>query len=273
MLTYNNQTGQPQTVFIAIDHFCGRDDVRFRVVTFPTCSRQSLTFDLAIFTGPQVYGHSAAAGVAAVAAVSFPDATGSGTGVHVEPFSAKGGDIPIFFDGRGQPLPGGLVTRFKPELSGPDGVNTTFFGLDSPLDSDTFPNFFGTSAAAPHAAAVAALLRNAVPSISPSKITSTLRATARDIEMPGRDELSGDGLIDAYAALDALLSEPTPTATPIPTPGDCNGDGHVTIDELIVAVRIALDAAPIASCPGVDRNADGIVAIDELITAVRAALV
>ncbi len=169
-------------------------------------------------------------------------------------------------------MPDGPVTRFKPDLSGPDGVNTTFFAIDSPLDTDTLPNFFGTSAAAPHAAAVAALLWQADPSISPAEIVALLRGTARDIEDPGRDDLSGDGLVDAYAALDALATQPTATATPVPMPGDCDGNGRVTIDELIVAVRIALDSAPIDDCTAVDRNGDGIVVIDELITAVRAAL-
>jgi hypothetical protein len=52
--------------------------------------------------------------------------------------------------------------RQKPDLAAMDGANTTFFfDEDTDIDADTFPNFFGTSAAAPHAAAIAALVLDA----------------------------------------------------------------------------------------------------------------
>ena len=54
--------------------------------------------------------------------------------------------------------------------------------------------------------------------------------------------------------------------------GDCNGDGEVTIDELIRAVNIALEILPPSDCLAVDANADGTVSIDELIRAVNAGL-
>jgi hypothetical protein len=54
--------------------------------------------------------------------------------------------------------------------------------------------------------------------------------------------------------------------------GDCNGDGEVTIDELIRGVNIALDLAPITECPAFDTDANGQVTIEELIAAVNNAL-
>lgn len=54
--------------------------------------------------------------------------------------------------------------------------------------------------------------------------------------------------------------------------GDCHADGAVTVDELVLAVNIALGQAGPATCPGLDRNEDGAVTIDELVTAVNNAL-
>jgi CSLREA domain-containing protein len=67
-------------------------------------------------------------------------------------------------------------------------------------------------------------------------------------------------------------SSPTPTETPRRCPGDCNGDGEVTINELILAVNIALGNRPIDDCRAIDLNADGGATINELIAAVGAAL-
>lgn len=54
--------------------------------------------------------------------------------------------------------------------------------------------------------------------------------------------------------------------------GDCNGDGTVTISELITGVNIALGSAVVGACAAVDRNRDGGASIDELIAAVTNAL-
>jgi len=62
----------------------------------------------------------------------------------------------------------------------------------------------------------------------------------------------------------------TPTGgVPPACAGDCNGDGTVTIDELVRAVNIALGSTPIAQCAPIDSNADGAAGIEELIRAVN----
>jgi hypothetical protein len=54
--------------------------------------------------------------------------------------------------------------------------------------------------------------------------------------------------------------------------GDCNGDGEVTIDEILLGVSITLGTRPLVDCPRFDRNNDGEVTIDELLEAVNNAL-
>jgi len=55
-------------------------------------------------------------------------------------------------------------------------------------------------------------------------------------------------------------------------PGDCDGDGTVTVDELVTAVNIALGARGLDACPPADASRDGSVSIDDLVRAVNAAL-
>ena len=54
--------------------------------------------------------------------------------------------------------------------------------------------------------------------------------------------------------------------------GDCNGDGTITIDELVRGVSIALGSNATSACAALDDDGDGSVAINELIRAVNAAL-
>lgn len=63
------------------------------------------------------------------------------------------------------------------------------------------PAFQGTSAAAPHCAAVAALLLSANKSLTPDDIRGILTSTAKDLGEKGWDERFGAGLVDAESAL------------------------------------------------------------------------
>lgn len=108
------------------------------------CPDESDTFS------PTGYSHSNAAGAERVGAAFYQDSPRFGScPAQIEPFSSAGG-APILFDTAGNrpPEPG---VRLKPGITAPDGTNTTFFGFD--VEPDGFPNFFGTAAAAPHAAA------------------------------------------------------------------------------------------------------------------------
>lgn len=66
--------------------------------------------------------------------------------------------------------------------------------------------------------------------------------------------------------------KPTPTIVPGPCYGDCNDDGMVAINELILAVNINLGNASVDACMLADDNGNGQVSIDELIKAVNRAL-
>jgi subtilisin family serine protease len=154
------------------------------------------------------FGHANAAGAEAVAAAFYGNTPEFGVApAIVESFSSAGG-VPIVFDVNGTRLPTPEI-RNKPEITAPDGTNTTFFGSFD-VEPDGFLNFFGTSAAAPHAAAVAALLLEKQPALIPNEVYDALEQTALDMDDPstpgfddGFDFATGWGLIQADRALDS----------------------------------------------------------------------
>lgn len=81
----------------------------------------------------------------------------------------------------------------------------------------------------------------------------------------------GRGL-GAVAALSAVLSALPANAAPPPCAGDCNGDGAVAVNELVLGVNIALGTTALATCPPFDRDDNDTVSVNELIGAVQNAL-
>lgn len=102
----------------------------------------------------------------------------------------------------------------------------------------------------------------ATPSPSPSEVASPL-PTDTPITPPTQTETP---------AMPSPTKTPETQPTPSACPGDCNGDGQVTIEEIIVGVSIALESDFINRCPSLDHDGDQLVTIEELIRAVNAAL-
>ena len=191
----------------------GRIDTNARlvIVKAPDAAERYLRLgthggELAIATAGETHGHLAAENGIGVAAVDVREAGGAGGVFHgTESVATDSSDGPrrIFFEPDGAPITpgdysssGGRVLQ-KPDLAAGSCVSTATPG---------FSPFCGTSAAAPHAAAVAALLLEAAG--GPGEFTlPRLRAAmaegALDIEAEGVDRDSGAGIVMAGTAVDA----------------------------------------------------------------------
>ncbi len=136
--------------------------------------------------------------------------------VRSEPFSSSGPAY-IRFNSLGNPLVAPQL-RQKPDISAPDGGNTSFFGgvmnttnppfpgqPSTPTNlSQNLPSFFGTSSAAPNAAAVAALMKSKVPTATPTDIRNALIASASPLngQNAGTWNVQGGfGMIDSVRAV------------------------------------------------------------------------
>ncbi|NEP62331.1 MAG: S8 family serine peptidase [Symploca sp. SIO2G7] len=206
ILSFRNNNPVSTQYNLVIGKFSGEAPSLIKYVGFGDLSIDE--FDTSSGT---LFGQANARGAQAVGAAFFGESPAFGNpSPTIESFSAIGG-TPILFDSQGNRLAVPDI-RKKPDIVATDGGNTTFFGQDIGSDADTFPNFFGTSAAAPNAAAVAALLLEAVPNASPAEIYQALQMSALDLDDPntagfdvGFDSATGFGLIQADAALRALL--------------------------------------------------------------------
>jgi subtilisin family serine protease len=108
------------------------------------------------------------------------------------------GDVFEAYSSRGPTIDG----RAKPDLVAPANVSSaTYGGFRACAGS----GFAGTSAAAPHVAGAAALVKEANPSFDSAALRAFLESRALDLGVPGRDELFGIGKLMLGATPAALL--------------------------------------------------------------------
>jgi subtilisin family serine protease len=189
LLAWANPLPFSVEVHVGIVLFSGAARLLDLFCPMPSEAPGSLLF-VAPTPGGSIFGHAAVREVVAVAAV---DVAMPGLAT-IEPYSSEG-PVNIFF-----PAP---ESRPKPDVASFDDVSTTVPG---------FIPFRGTSAAAPHAAAIAALLLSKNPNLTPAQVQSILTSNAVDIGAPGFDDAAGFGRIDALAAFNTL-SLPTTTTS------------------------------------------------------------
>jgi hypothetical protein len=166
----------------------------FRYIAF-----QSNGLEITEYAGaPTVSGHAMTSEAVTVAAIDYRVALNPTS----QKFSSYGGTLPN-------------TTSLEIDFSAPDGVNTNVgsIGQDIDDDDDDFPNFFGTSASAPHAVAAMALLESAALSWYPGGLPIDGLQLFKQTAIPfGTVDRAGAGLINATEAFKQIAAQ-TPKIT------------------------------------------------------------
>ena len=244
-----------------------------QIVVFQNTGAQNRFFHLELYRGQlhvntsgETHGHSAASGAYTVAATpaaaTFGPPTPNGpypgpfvSTNQIESFSSDGLRR-IFFNADSSAITpgnfsstGGAVLN-KPDVTAADGVSVTGVGgFDNP--------FYGTSAAAPAAASVAALVLSADPAISISGMKTALESSAVDIMAPGFDRDSGNGIVMAMSAIGSLgvtggANPELGTITASENPG--NGNGIIEAGEGALLQIQLTNASGVAAATGISAT-------------------
>jgi len=190
ILTYTNTTSSTDFRLVVFANGGSSLPGTFKIINY---GNGTINNDAGTGSGT-VIGHEMVADANTVGAVAYSATQAFGGSNTVQSFSSQGtGEI--LFNAQGQRLVA-PVTTDKVNFLAPDGSITSVFAP-----------FYGTSAAAPDAAAVAALMLQADPSLTPGQVTSILEATAAPAT--GSDLAIGAGLIQAPAAVALALQYAT----------------------------------------------------------------
>ncbi len=209
VLSWTNESSASKTVQLVVNRALGEASPRVKLALlengggveateYPRSSGEDVV-------GPTIFGHSGAASAISVAALPFNSSS------EPEPYSSRGPVIHSFgpVEGTTPAAPLGPPEEIisKPNLTATDCGKTTFFAIFA----SPFWRFCGTSAAAPHAAAVAALMLDA-KAAGPEAVRAALEGSAVPVGGFGSCAV-GAGLVEAVDAVKEVLAGTGETAT------------------------------------------------------------
>jgi hypothetical protein len=254
-LSFTNSTGSAQTYRLAIDRcnascagFPGPDDgtprVKFALLENGSQAITSSEYPVSAggdIVGPTIFGHNGAGNAMSTAAVPFSNSstpeTYSSRGPLTQYFGPVSGTTPA--------APIAPTTLLKPDIAATDCGMTSFF---VPTGTPGLFRFCGTSAAAPHAAAVAALELQANPGASVQQVKDAQISNAVPVGAFTHNDV-GAGLVDAFAAVNSLDVAPTVTVTGGPSGRTNDSTPTFTFSaDKSVTFTCSIDGGPAQTC-------------------------
>jgi Subtilase family len=249
VVQWENESTSPQVVQLVINRFAGSKSPRLKfgllengfgvaATEYPRSTGEGSTAEDVV--GPTVLGHSGSSAAISAGAVPFNALEPS---LEPEEYSSRGPVRHDFGPVKGTEAAAQLGSPeilSKPDLAATDCGLTTFFAFF--VEGQGW-RFCGTSAAAPHAAGVAALMLDADAGASPAEVRTALQASAESAV--GFDPCAvGAGLVEAVGAIEELPSPPpfTPTQCLPPEP-------EGSVEEARAPGNWGLEAPPPAPTP------------------------
>jgi subtilisin family serine protease len=204
ILQWTNRSTSGKTVQLVVNRYSGGSSPRLKFVLLQNGGGVSATeypkSGGGDVVGPAVYGHAGSAKAIALGAVPFNDSSA------IEEYSSRGPLAHYFGPVEGTAPAAKLAFPeqiSKPDIAATDCGATTFFAHR--YDAITW-RFCGTSAAAPHAAGVVALMMEREPLATAAQIRESLVGSAAPVGAFAPCAVGG-GLVDALEALKAVKGE------------------------------------------------------------------